>query len=87
MTKWREFQSDSEYARSQYLDPSCLNEVSEMAEHYKKVRRDVGRPLRRPGIEGARPRCVPDTIHENMLWSSGFCFDSGSHLITTFIPP
>jgi hypothetical protein len=87
MTEWREDQSDSEYARSRYLDPSCQNEVSEMAEHYKKVRHDVGRPLRRPGIEGARARCVPDTIHENMLRSSSFCFDSGSHLITTFRPP
>ena len=54
MTEWTEYQSDSEYARSQYLDPSCQNEVSEMAEPYEKVRSDVGRPLRRPGIEGAR---------------------------------
>ena len=54
MTEWREYQSDSEYARSQYLDPSCQNEVSEMAEPYEKVRSDVGMPLRRPGIEGAR---------------------------------
>ncbi len=86
MTEWREYQSDLEYARSQYLDPSCQNEVSEMAEPYEKVRSDVGRPLCRPGIEGACSQCVPDRIHENMLWSSGFCFDSGSHLITTFRP-
>ena len=87
MTEWREYQSDSEYAQSQYLDPSCQNGVPEMVEHYKKVRRDVGRPLCRPGIEGARARRVPDMILENMLWSSGFCFDSGSHLIPTFRPP
>jgi hypothetical protein len=86
MTEWREYQSDSEYARSRYLDPSCQNEVSEMAEPYEKVRSDVGRPIRRPGIEGARARRVPGMIHENMLWSSGFCFDSSSHLITTFRP-
>ncbi len=66
MTEWREYQSDLEYPRSRYLDPSCQNEVSEMAELYEKVRSDVGRPMRRPGIEGARARRVPDTIHENM---------------------
>jgi len=58
-----------------------------MAEHYEKVRCDIGRPLRRPGVEGARARRVPDTILENVLWSSGICFDSGSHLIPTFRPP
>jgi len=68
------------------LDPSCQNEVPEMAELYEEVRSDVGRPMRRPGIEGARARRVPDTIHENMHWSSGFCFSSGSHVITTFRP-
>ena len=86
MTEWGEYQSDSEYARSRYLDPSCQIKVSEMAELYEKVWNDVGRPIRRPGIEGVRARRVPDTIHENMLWSSGFCFNSGSHLITTFRP-
>ena len=86
MTEWGEYQSDSEYARSRYLDPSYQIKVSEMAELYEKVRSDVGRPIHRPGIEGARARRVPDTIHENMLWSSGFCFNSGSHLITTFRP-
>ncbi len=54
MTEWREYQSDSEYARSRYLDPSCQSEVSEMAELYEKVRSDVCRPIRRPGVEGAR---------------------------------
>jgi len=43
-----------------------------MAEHHQNVRRDVGRPLRRPGIEG----CVLDTCLTrslgNMLWSSVF---------------
>ena len=61
-----------EYPRSQYLDPSCQNEVPEMAELYEEVWSDVGRPMHRPGIEGARARCVPDTIHENMHRSSGF---------------
>jgi hypothetical protein len=27
MTIWREYQSDSEYARSRDLDPSCLSKV------------------------------------------------------------
>jgi len=49
-----------------------------MAELYEEVWSDVGRPMHRPGIEGARARCVPDTIHENMHWRSGFCFNSGS---------
>ena len=52
MTEWREHQSDLEYARSRYLDPSCQSEVSEMAELYKKARSDVHRPIHRPGIEG-----------------------------------
>ena len=71
MTEWREYQSDSEYPQ-RYLDPSCQNEVSEMAELDEKVRSDVGRPMSRPGIEGARALRVPDTIHENMHQSSGF---------------
>ena len=50
MTEWREYQSDSEYAWSRYLDPSCQSKVSEMAELYEKVWSDVGRPIRRPGI-------------------------------------
>jgi len=54
------------------LDPSCQSEASEMAELYEKVWSDVGRPIHRPGIEGARARRVPDTIHKNMHWSSGF---------------
>jgi len=86
MTVWREYQSDSEYVRSRDLDPSCLSKVSEMAELYEKVQSDVRRPTCRPGIEGARARRMPGTIHENMHWSSGFCFNSGSHLITTFRP-
>jgi len=69
MTEWREYQSDSEYAWSQYLDPSCQSKVSEMVELYKKVWSDVGRPIHRSGIEGVRARRVPDTIHENMHWS------------------
>jgi len=86
MTEWREYQSDSEYAWSRYLDPSCQSKVSKMAELYEKVRSDVGRPICRPGIEGAHAQRVPDRIHENMHWSSGFCFNYGSHLITTFRP-
>ena len=74
MTEWREYQSDSEYPWSQYLDPSCQNKVSEMAKLYEKVRSDVRRPIRRPGIDGARGR-MPGTIHKNMHWSSGFCFN------------
>ena len=53
MTEWREYQSDSEYSRSQDLDLSCLSKVSEMVELYEKVWSDVRRPMRRPGIEGA----------------------------------
>jgi len=34
----------SEYARSRDLDLSCLSKVSEMAELYEKIRRDVRRP-------------------------------------------
>ena len=49
MTEWREYQRESMLLDGQ-------NGVPEMAEHYKKVRDDVGRPLRRPGIEW----CVPD---------------------------
>ena len=54
MTEWKEYQSDSEYARSRDLDPSSLSKVSEMVELYEKVRSDVRRPMRRPGVEGAR---------------------------------
>ncbi len=50
MTEWREYQRDSEYSRSGHLDPSWQNWVSEMEEHYKKVRCDVCRSPRRPGI-------------------------------------
>jgi len=66
MTEWREYQSDSEYFRSRDLDPSCVRKVSAMAELYEKVRSDVRRATRRPGIEGARARRMPGTIHENM---------------------
>ena len=82
MTEWREYQSDSEYVRSRDLDPSCVKKMSAMAELYEKVRSDVRRATRRPGIEGARARRMPGTIHENMHWSSGLCLNSGSHLIT-----
>ena len=84
MTEWREYQSDSEYVRSRDLDPSCVRKVSAMAERYEKVRSDVRRPTRRPGIEGARARRMLGTIHDDMHWSSGFFFNSGSHLITIF---
>jgi len=66
MTEWREYQSDSEYVRSPDLDPSCVRKVSEMVELYEKVRSDVRRATRRPGIEGARARHMSGTIHENM---------------------
>ena len=72
MTEWREYQSDSEYVRSRYLDPSCVKKVSAMAELYKKVQSDVHRSARRPGIEGARARRMPGTIHDDMHWSLGF---------------
>ena len=72
MTEWREYQSHSEYVRSRDLDPSCVRKVSAMAELYEKVWSDVRRATRRPGIEGARARRMPGTIHENMHWSSGF---------------
>ena len=73
MTEWREYQSNSEYVRSRDLDPSCVRKVSAMAELYEKVRSDVCRPTRRPGIEGARARRMPGTIHDDMHWSSGLC--------------
>jgi len=66
MTEWREYQSDSEYVRSRDLDPSCVRKVSAMAELYEKVWSDVHRAARRPGIEGARARHMPGTIHESM---------------------
>jgi len=84
MTKWREYQSDSEYVWSQDLDPSCVRKVSAMVELYEKVRSDVCRPTHRPGIEGVRARRMPGMIHDDMHWSSGFCFNFGSHLITIF---
>jgi len=86
MIEWREYQSDSEYVQSQDLDPSCVRKVSAMAELYEKVRSDIRRATRRPGIEGVRARRMPGTIHENMHWSSGLCLNSGSHLTTTFRP-
>jgi len=54
MTEWREYQSDSEYVRSRDLDPSCGRKVSALVELYEKVRSDVRRSTRRPGIEVAR---------------------------------
>ncbi len=51
-----------------------------MAEHYKKVRCDVGRPLRRPGIEWRGVWRVPDTILEEHALEFGFCFNYGTHL-------
>jgi hypothetical protein len=86
MTEWREYQSDLEYVRSRDLDPSCLSKVPEMVELYEKVQSDIRRPTRRPGIEGGHAQRMPGTIHENMHWSLGFCFNSGSHLITIFRP-
>ena len=54
MTEWREYQSDSKYVWSQDLDPSCVRKVSVMAELCEKVRSDVCRSTRRPGIDVAR---------------------------------
>jgi predicted metal-dependent RNase len=73
MTEWREYRSDSEYFRGRHLDPSCVRKVSAMVELYEKVWSDVRMATRRPGIEGARARRMPGTIHENMHWSSGLC--------------
>jgi hypothetical protein len=70
--------------RSRDLDPSCVRKVSAMAELYEKVRSDVRRAKRRPGIEGACARRMPGTFHDDMHWSLGFCFNSGTHLITIF---
>ncbi len=86
MTEWREYRSDSEYFRSRHLDLSCVRKASAIAERCKKVRNDARRPTRRPGIDVARACHVPGTTHESMHWSSGFCFNSSSHLITTFRP-
>jgi len=43
-----------------------------MAEHHEKVRCDVGRPLRRPGIEWRVPdACLTQSLR-SMFWSSVF---------------
>jgi len=57
--------------------------VSEMAEHFKKVRCDVDRPLHRPGIEWHVPDACLTREHDLEF---SFCFDSGSHLTTIFRP-
>ena len=74
MTEWREYQCDSEYTRSRRLDPSQQTGVSEMAEHYEKVRCDVCGLACRPGI-GWR---VPSTCLTRPLRNvpSEFCFAS-----------
>jgi hypothetical protein len=43
-----------------------MRKVSAMVELYEKVRSDVRKATRRPGIEGACARRMPGTIHGNM---------------------
>ena len=65
MTEWREYQRES-----MLLDRE--NGVSETAEHYEKVRCDVVRPLRRPGIEWrVLDACLTRSLR-SMLRSSAF---------------
>ena len=66
MTEWREYQRDSE--------------LSEMAEHYEKVRCDVCRLACRPGIRWR----VPDTFLEEHAFGVLFCITPGALLITIF---
>jgi len=65
MTEWREYQWELMLLDGQ-------NGVSEMAEHYEKVQCDIGRPLRRPGIEWRVPDACLIRSLRNVLWSSAF---------------
>jgi len=65
MTKWREYQRES-----MLLDRQ--NGVSEMVEHYEKVRCDVDRPLHRLGIEWRVPDACLTRSLRNLLWSLAF---------------